>query len=288
MNASQALFPSLRNGLVCLGAPYVGHQGQILLDLSGFRNDGAINGSTWIPGRNGWALDFDGDYVSLGNIFAAAESKTITAWVYLDVITQDGGIITKFNNVAGDWLLWFDDVVGVGPGANDRISYAVVNAGIPSTWLWIYSSALKALQWYHVAVTHDYGVGAKIYINGVEDTAYTQNLTATDLGASATDVRIGNSVAAGKVLNGRINSLSVYNRVLLPQEIAILTAIPHAPLLRRADLMAFLAEVAPVGPGLDLFDPQIKAILPNRQLKAILSDRQVKAILPDRQIKWIG
>lgn len=42
------------------------------------------------------------------------------------------------------------------------------------------------------------------------------------------------------------------------------------------------------GLGLNLFDPQIKAIMSERQIESIISSRQIEGIMSERQIKWVG
>jgi len=58
----------------------------IVLDASGNNNHGTIYGATWVDGKVGGALSFDGvdDYVDCGNIFTANQTElTVEAWTYV-------------------------------------------------------------------------------------------------------------------------------------------------------------------------------------------------------------
>lgn len=65
-------YAGLWDGLVGCWVPQMGPTGNRLLDLSGYGNHGTLTNmdpaTDWVPGPNGWALDFDGsdDYVTCG------------------------------------------------------------------------------------------------------------------------------------------------------------------------------------------------------------------------------
>src|SRR5689334_14079767 len=76
--------------------------GTTVADLSGNNLTGTVVGATWVSGRFGNALSFDGStsYVDLGNPVALqfSGSMTIEAWVYATANpSNDGQIISKSN-----------------------------------------------------------------------------------------------------------------------------------------------------------------------------------------------
>ncbi len=75
--------------------------GTNVVDVSGNAINGTLfNGPSWVTGKNGGALDFDGtnDYVSLGNPTALqlTGSMTVSAWINSDAFpADDAAIVSK-------------------------------------------------------------------------------------------------------------------------------------------------------------------------------------------------
>lgn len=298
-SASQSLFPNLWKGLVGLWAPYVGVQGQILYDWSMNRNDGALINMTnddWIIGKDSLALSLNGStrYINCGNKNSLSLSNEISIASRIKIDTSsanfDHTVIAKRNASVDNYQFRLD--ADVPRGGAGHFNFAYSSAG---PVFHIYASDNQEILpnfWYDIAFSYIYGTAAsaKLYKNGNEVPG------AWDLGTGAVsppttgtnDVYIGryeSGVSDPEWLNGQIEFLYLYNRVLLPQEIALLHAISHAPLILRDDLMAFLEVVAPQ--ILDLFNPQIKSLKQKYQLESEKQIYQLKSLKQKGQIKWL-
>lgn len=239
-NASQSLFPNLRKGSVGLWAPYVGVQGQILYDWSGNRNNGVLTNMTnnsWVPGKDGWALDFvkaSNNYIDLGepaelDFTPRTDAFSIVFWAKLN---DDGGIqtiIAKSTLAVGSrqydiLIAWSIDIFITIGGSSTQYDESVISDDTWHHWAIIVPAASS---------------GLKLYIDGNVQTP-TVGSGAIGTATNSEDVNIGRESTGRRYIDGLIGSSSFYSRVLLPQEIALLYAIPHAPLIPRDDLMAFL------------------------------------------------
>ncbi len=88
----------------------------IIEDKSGNGSDGTIHGSTWIKGKFGAALSFNGvdNYIDCGNkeTLNITDNLTISAWVKRGVFDTDLGIVGKLDwnkNHGGYGLRWYSD-----------------------------------------------------------------------------------------------------------------------------------------------------------------------------------
>jgi hypothetical protein len=179
-------------------------------DMSGRGNKGTITNPSWVAGKFGKGLNFNGSssYITAGSGSSLEVSDTVTlsAWVK----SPDW-------HPTAVWRAIFDKGsygIYVQPSSNVlRFQLVLTTTGIVT----VDSNALNTNQWYHVVGTYDKNAGAnnlKIYINGVLHNSSTQS----------------NSVVAGNVLNmglysgnyfnGTMDDLRVYNRALTLSEIS--------------------------------------------------------------------
>lgn len=235
-NASQALFPNLWKGLVGLWAPGLGVQGNRLFDFSGFRNDGILTNMTndnWVLGRDGWGLGFNGidEIINAGNDSSLnANHFTVATRLKVNVFQDlfDTPLAKPDSGSDFDLILWpttnkvrfFFSTDGVTPGNVES------------------SIALSVNTWHYIVVTYD-GVALKIFIDGIErgSTPGTGNRV-----TNSKDLIFGDHEAPliDRFFNGVIGEALFYNGACSFQEIAILSAVPNAPLILKDDLMAFL------------------------------------------------
>jgi hypothetical protein len=184
--------------------------GNVAKDSSGNGNDGTISGASWVDGKYGKALSFDGasDYVQVSSITSLqiTGALTLSAWVKLDSLTGSSAIVAK------GWLgeYWWRIEVGgqmlFGHGDN----WGNIEE--------IYSGAAGIVsgEYFHLAVVRN-PVTMKLYfyVNGVQLSSpdYT-----TLTGTSNQPVLIGKD-SGGAYLDGIIDEVRIYNRALSATEI---------------------------------------------------------------------
>ncbi|MDP3103730.1 MAG: LamG-like jellyroll fold domain-containing protein [Candidatus Methanoperedens sp.] len=185
--------------------------GNVVKDSSGNGNDGTIYGATWVDGKFGKALSFDGvdDYVEILKSVSilGASPRTLEFWAYVNEITvhphiigwgDQTGINTNFKAAiysvsggSGTWFLW-----GSG-GGND------LNTGFP----------VENKKWLHHVITFD-GVKAEWFINGRTIGTFTHIYN-----TKGTSLEIGIGTLVGNPFNGLIDEVRIYNRALSAEEI---------------------------------------------------------------------
>jgi len=186
--------------------------GEVARDGSGNGNDGKIHGATWVKGKSGSALKFDGadDYVDCGNDSSLQNLSALTyeAWIYPTAVASWQAIISKRQKrlslgSTGRNLFW--DVTFA--TEYDRAFSSAAN--IPLN------------QWSHVAATWSPGK-AKIYLNGeLVDDGYTYGS-----GNPNSDGNTNQEIARNPFdsigehwFNGTIDEVRIYNRALPKEEI---------------------------------------------------------------------
>lgn len=220
------------NNAACGGVAYIGSGQNRFADCPSF---GA-------PGLVGTSAGFDGsdDFLYVGNIIP--DSFTVAAWI--KTTDSGGGWGPAYS---GHGIIWSD----VGGGANDMIPMAVVNGNLAfgtgeNCPYYSYDTLTSTVpintgQWVHVAVTRDEATGTKqIFING--------KLNATNGNGGNCPLNANPIIAFGsnpldyRFLNGQMDEVYFYNRVLSPSEILSFTIVPFAaftPKLEIADAQAF-------------------------------------------------
>ena len=198
--------------------------GNRLQDYSLYRNHGTVEGASWVNGKQGYALDFDGtdDYVNIDSI------------------------ISVFNKVTGTVLVWFA-VANSGvwaDGLNHMIFQVRTNTGnTPNITLYktngnvlrcrwrnsvggrrnvnVNVSGWTDTKWHCLGMTWDTNVSEmKAFLEGVQT-----GLTQTSLGVwtdVANTARIGSRFLNDLNWNGKIGKTIVLKKVLKSEEIRVL------------------------------------------------------------------
>ena len=183
-------------------------------DSSGNGLDGtAIGDPTFAAGVAGMALDFNGDdYVDCGGAaeFSFTEAMTVSTWVNIRSRTTAWmAIIAKGENA---WRL----------GVNNETT-AIHYAFTGGTRGWLAANTATELnldQWYHVAATYDMNVGATVYIDGVADAS---NPDIDGIVTNEFSLFLGeNPEATGRLFDGMLDEIMIYNRALSEEEILFL------------------------------------------------------------------
>ncbi len=138
-------------------------------------NDGTIDGASWVKGKFGMALDFDGidDGVEIPDdpSLQLSEALTVACWIYPRTIldaagTDHAGIVWK-----GSMIGWGSDVYNwrIATANSAGLTWGACGSGVEG-----YFATSNCLEdgldeWYHVALVED-GSEGRAYVNGVEMT----------------------------------------------------------------------------------------------------------------------
>lgn len=172
--------------------------GEKIYDESGHNNHGTLkNGPTWVTGRFGAALSFDGtdDYVDIGSPTSLTNLLpfTISLWFNSSLLagyrTLVGESSTQGFYVNGNVLDYFDG------GDNNGVT------------------TLSTGTWYHAAVVVT-SADKRVYLNGnldKETISGSNSFTVNAIGRNGT--------GAGEYFNGLIDDVRIYNRDLSSIEI---------------------------------------------------------------------
>ena len=188
----------------------------------------STDNSTWSnwTSYNDGALMFDGndDYVNVGDIATvdALTSFSTCAWVNNDTMTGDSMIWSKVDNSTWSGIMLVKDIVGQVSG---RTNMYKIWVGQNSAAAFIEGATNSATTgaWQHVCATFtaNSATGLRLYINGVEDAnspVSTVGITGLDAGTNL--LTIGKYNNGTSYVDGSIDNIQIYNRVLSGSEIA--------------------------------------------------------------------
>ena len=189
------------------GASYPG-SGTTWTDTQGGDNNATLVNSPSYSSSQGGYFTFasaSSQYATVAGTPLNTASYTKSLWFWLNTVTD--------NN-----LLSFDNGVGTGHymffgGTSTLYTGHTAWSGFPTTYGSV--TSFSTGRWYHVAVTFNTTDGMAIYVNGVLDSTYTTQKTAS---ASAA-INIGCYAVAGNLLNGRATEIACYNRSLTATEV---------------------------------------------------------------------
>ncbi len=202
----------LEGSLVCL-LPFEEGFGVRVRDYSLFENHGTISGATWVDGKYGKALSFDGlnDYVSVPHnpsLNFGTGNFTLEVWVKLYSLATFQDLMIK----TYDWSTAYEFFFSSGLGGRFAMSvYDGTHYPVAYT-----TTVLETDVWYHLVGTRE-GDYAKVYLKG--------NFEADDIDGplgspdNIGNFLIGNDIVYPTPLNGATDEVRVYNRALNAQEI---------------------------------------------------------------------
>ena len=180
--------------------------GTTATDSSGNGNNGTlVNGAAWTTDSKvgGGAMSFDGvdDKINTGSDFISTSPLTVSAWIYVRSVGKISG------RIIDNGKTWFR--IGANQVAftdNSGTNQAQSSAG-----------SLQYNQWVLVTVTRDNSGVTNIYINGSLSGSPNQNAGAPIGGT--TNIVVGNSSYGDRTLDGILDDIRIYNRILSPSEI---------------------------------------------------------------------
>jgi hypothetical protein len=172
-------------------------------------NGTLINGTSFNSSYGGyWAFDGVDDYISWGDNFDLTS-------------TSISGFVWGWANSLNNYLPWIDKLSGNGNYRFHADSTGGLIFGIRNT-----ANAYEQMQtgilispntWYHLGFTFNNSTReGKIYVNGQVQLSYTFTI---DRGDTTTNLQTGYQANNGGTLNGRIASLSLYNKTLTSDEV---------------------------------------------------------------------
>lgn len=189
-------------------------------------SSGNANNGTWVnspvpigPTVVNRGLHFDktnNNYISVTNPASAFTTApfTISGWVYFDDLATTLGDSHIFFRMSHSSSPWNGYQLQLDSSADDLI-FIVRNAGGTGYTL-TSDNPLEADRWYHVALTLDSSYNAVLYING---SAQADTETPGSLYAADNDLRFGGNNGSGQNLEGAMDDLRFYSRVLSDEEI---------------------------------------------------------------------
>jgi hypothetical protein len=183
-------------------------------DSSGNGLNGTIIGdANFAEGIEGMALDLNGGgYVDCGGIaeFSFTDAMTLSTWVNIRSVTTAWMTIAAKGENA--WRLAV---------SNETTALEYAFSGGTRGWQAATTATELAFdEWYHVAATYDSTVGATVYINGVQDAS---NPNTGGIDTNQFPLLIGeNPEATGRLFDGMIDELMIYNRALSEGEVLYL------------------------------------------------------------------
>jgi subtilisin family serine protease len=208
-------------------------EGDTVADSSGQGHTGTLaNGAGRGTGVDG------GAYAGQGGTFEGVEiglmpslpTVSLSAWVRADssvvalprvIDGQEWALIFALDEVSNGWCLKF-------------VRHYANYADIWHTPL----GSLETGRWFHVAATWADGDESPcLYIDGVEQSVTPSGSGSQGLITAAGPVWLGNQAAGERGLDGRLDEVRVYNRVLEAGEVAQLAA-DHAPLIGEPSALA--------------------------------------------------
>ncbi len=182
--------------------------------------NGTGNGSTFVTGKVGQAVDINGgtQYVSLPTgIVSGMTNFTIATWVKLDTTATWRRIFDFGSSTTVNMFLV--------PTAGSTIRFAITTGGNGAEQRINGTSALSTGVWHHVAVTLN-GATGTLYVDGVSvGTNTAMTLNPSSMGSTTLNY-IGKSQYADPNLDGQIDQFRIYNRALSAAEVLALFQTP--------------------------------------------------------------
>jgi len=183
-------------------------------DRSPNHNNGTIYGATWIDGKVGRALDYNGidNYVDFGDIldFASGDEFTLEYWAKSSVNNR---IVIDKGRMASPYIGWSSSWGGIASG---KVDFSVRD-GAGNTVNAISTTTVTTGGWFHIVGVRGKG-RVKLYVNGALE-ADEADITG-DLSNTLNLIFGANSKRnVGTWFDGIIDEVRVYNRVLSVDEI---------------------------------------------------------------------
>ena len=195
------------------GARGIWHFDNDCSDASGGGYNGVNSGGSWVSGRFGSALMYDGNtsYAYCDSSTIIDSAVTVGAWVYINNYPPSGTFDALIAGKKGAWWItvWSDSNSNIGVFWIQGMSAYVICGADP----------LPLNQWFHIAGTYKDG-DIRAYLNGEP---VGQDVPAGLLGDPGFPMQFSNSyspaVDFSGALDGIVDEAVVYEKALTPEEI---------------------------------------------------------------------
>jgi hypothetical protein len=188
--------------------------GTVAYDSSGNGNDGNLtNGPTWTDGQIGGALSFDGvdDYVTMGDRTGEARFHNSVSYWFRAYQFNNAEMISKSSPAQGLEILFH----------NGGLKFFLMTGDVSENKVISFSTGnLNLNQWYHVTAVQfgQGGLPMHFYINGELVGSDVTPETISD----ADKLYVGRWNADGRLYNGLIDDVRIYDRALSAEEVQAL------------------------------------------------------------------
>ncbi|MHC4434493.1 MAG: LamG domain-containing protein, partial [Planctomycetota bacterium] len=184
-------------------------------DSSGNGHDGTLEGgATWVEGRFGGGIEFDGSsgYVSVPSFELTTETITFVAWVNGWKAADWAGIVGSRNPMATEMIF----------GDNDTLHY-VWNNNSSETWSWAGAPSIPQDKWAMVALKVEPS-GATAYVHS--DTQGLQQgtnaIAHVEQTAGALNIGWVDCCGGSRFFRGILDEVAIYDHALTEDEILTL------------------------------------------------------------------
>jgi hypothetical protein len=204
-------------------------------DASPKQLEATVHGAKWVPGIRGQALELSGaaaDFVDLGRSpaldFAAGAPFTIAGWVSVPAGRKHGAVLSFRDENQG--------LAMIAVLVSDRQLQALVRQdGVGLIPAEVRTQArLLPDEWHHFALTRDPSGAIELFLDGASagknPAKYSQGKITTQLRALGQEAywhKRNEATPEQRYLQGRVDELCVFDRVLVPAEIAGLAGRAH-------------------------------------------------------------
>ncbi len=190
--------------------------GNVVNDSSGNARTGTVIGThTWVTGRVGNAMTFDGAsaFVVLPiGIVSSLTEMTIATWVQFDANKVWQRIVDFGNNTTVYMFLTPTSMAGT-------VQLAITTTSNPGQQLLNGTGALPLATWKHIAVVLD-GKNASLYVDGALDSTSAVTTRPADLGTTANNWLGRSQYAQDPYFKGQLDDFRLYDRALTAEQIA--------------------------------------------------------------------
>lgn len=192
-------------------------------------NDGTVTGAVLTTDRfgssnNAYKFDgFSGDHIDLGiDSVLRASSMTISLWVLIDsndyyynAYNAQPFIVARNTNYPGGW---FEAYSIMYHRATSKFVVATYQSGTTSGPEIFSINTVNLKQWYHLVLTFDDNF-TSFYVDGVLQGKVAKGFTTTYAANSPVMIGFTGNAAKEGYLNGKIDNVKIFNRVLSDSEI---------------------------------------------------------------------